>query len=68
MLLRHLLETGHISRTENGENASCFAVLPDRALFLTGWRGKAGLFSVPLEGNRQAEPLSLPFGDITGFA
>ena len=57
-----------ISRTENGENASCFAVLPDRAMFLTGWQGKAGLYSVPLEGNRQAEPLSLPFGDITGFA
>ena len=58
-----------ISRTENGENASCFAFLQDRVLFLTGWQGRTGLFSVSLKDpERRAIPLSLPFEDITGFA
>ncbi|MCR4876406.1 MAG: prolyl oligopeptidase family serine peptidase [Clostridiales bacterium] len=54
-----------ISRTENGQNASCFSVLGDRVIFMTGWRGRAGLYSVPLEGERKASPL--PYDNVTGF-
>ena len=57
-----------IGRTENGENRSCFAVLPDRLLFLTGWQGRTRLFSVPLSDPAAVAALDTAYGDITGFA
>ncbi len=55
-------------RTENGENRSCFAVLPDRLLFLGGFHGKTKLFSVPFSDPKAIETVSENYSDLTGFA
>ena len=57
-----------ISRTENGENDSCFAVLRDRVVFMTGWQGRTGLYSAAPNGDVKAEPVPLSCPDMTGFA
>ncbi|MBR1585530.1 MAG: S9 family peptidase [Clostridia bacterium] len=55
-------------RTENGENRACFAVWKDRLLFLAGFRGRTGLFSVLLDQPGAVEAVPGDFEDITGFA
>lgn len=57
-----------ISRTENGENASCFSLLKDRAVFLSAHKGRTKLCSVSLNDPKQIEEMNLPYQDITGFA
>ncbi len=57
-----------ISRTENGENRSCFYLAENKALFLSCWRGKSKLFSMALEDGKAVEALALDYMDITGFA
>ena len=55
-------------RTENGENLSCFSVLPDRLLFLGGFQGKTKLFSVAPDAPEKVEAVLESYADITGFA
>ena len=57
-----------ISRTENGENASCFAVTADKIIFLSGFHGKTKLFSVSLEDPQNVSVFSDSYSDLTGFA
>ena len=57
-----------ISRTENGENRSCFALLQDKLVFLSGFRGKTKLFSVPFNAPKTVEIWSDSYPDLTGFA
>ena len=55
-------------RTENGENASCFALLKDKVVFLSAHQGKTKLCSVPFDAPGQVTEMALPDQDITGFA
>ncbi len=55
-------------RTENGENASCFAVTENRIVFLSGFHGKTKLFSVALDDPDRISVFSESFPDLTGFA